>query len=238
MRKDLVPIILSFVAGCATMSGGGGDIAPCPGEEVVKGRIKELSDKFEPVAKACPATKEDNEKGGLIEVTSDAKGQLSARVLWWNGNPATQACLVDGAKKIVLGPLPGPPVSTFWQIGPPPPPIPEQSDAFKSGMAALTSEDTGGESGTAAGAGDLSAAKRSCAQRHLPPDFGADVRIAFAVLPGGKAATVNVLSSNARDGGYEACLQQAIAGQKFPDPHYDGPYPLDLNLHIGPSGKL
>ncbi len=58
------------------------------------------------------------------------------------------------------------------------------------------------------------------------------------VLPGGKPAAANVALSTANDGGFDTCVQQAVSGQRFPDPHFDGPFPMHIRFHVGRIDKL
>lgn len=211
----------ALLGACAT-GAGSGEVAPAPSTEAIKARVKELNDKVAKVTQQCTGAGEADRAGGLFEVSADAGGKLSARGVWWKATPQTEACLLGAINQATISALGGPTVAMVWQVLAPgasqaePPPLPP--DAMSEFSATQ---------------GRLQVEVEACAQRHLPPEFGADVEVAFYLVAGGKVVAPTVISSTAKDGNYETCVRGVVGGGTFPDPHYDGPYPAKLSFHVG-----
>ena len=215
-----------LLGACATGAGSTASIAPFPGEAAVNARVKELNEKATIVG-ACLAGHSET-GGGTFEISADSSGKLSGRTVLWRGAPATETCVLEAIKGASVSPLSGPPVSTLWTFQPtgakaPPPPNLATLDEHE--VATIQAR---------LGATEISA----CAQRHLPPEFGADVAVGFFVFAGGRVAAPNLASSTSSDGDFDFCVMRAVAGTTFPDPHYDGPFPLKLRWHVGKLDKM
>jgi hypothetical protein len=198
-----------------------GLVAPFQGAGVIKARINELNEKAVNV-NTCTAGMSPTDKGGIVEVTADAQGQVRARTIKWEGDPAIEKCLLEGAAKLTLSPLPGPSISTFWQFTSPhaePLPAPDLTMVSENDMHAVQER--------------LTPEVDACAQRNLPPEFPADVEVSFFLYGAGKVAAVNVTYSTAKDGNFEACVQELVTAASFPKPNYGGLFPVKLRFHVG-----
>lgn len=222
----LVPTLL--VAACATTGGGGGkgSSAPFQGMPAVTKRQSEIQD----AAKAsmeCLKVKpgEQPAKGGVFAAVADASGKLSVQAVKWEGPDAMKQCIVDTGNKTTVTPLPGPSVGTLWEFLPPgsnaggPPTVPE---AFKVGMQPLNET--------------LQAAVVACGQKTLGVDFGATIEVAYFVYNDGKAYAPTVISSDAKDGSFDSCVQDVISNTKLPVVQTDRPFPVTGRYKIGVYG--
>lgn len=226
ISRIFVPAALLLAACPAGMGGSGGDIAPFQGQAAHDARLKALNDKYPEIGKACVKTDEDA-KGAIYEATADAQGKVSGRTLIAKGNPEAEKCVLAAIRLLAVGPFAGPPVSTFWQFNPEGAPAPAPAEPGK-----ITSEQMQSVKNR------LDDAVGACAQRHLPQDFPADIEVTFSIFPGGRPGVANIASSTAKDGNYESCVLNLVLGETYPDPHHDGPFPVRLPWHIGPSGKI
>lgn len=217
--------VILVLAGCVT-GGGSSSTRPFQGQAAVEARIKQLNDQSQ-VSAACQRQADKSDRGGYIEVTASAVGKLVVRPLFWRGSPSTLNCIVDAAKKATVPPLPGPPVSTYWEFrlpGEPPLPAPDINKVSTRELKTVREH--------------MLLDVQACALRFLPPEFPADIEVAFYVMPGGKPAVPNVIMSTSNDGGFDTCVLELVGGQTFPDPHYEGPFPLALKFHVGRAAKL
>jgi hypothetical protein len=226
MRKPYVLIPSLLLVGCATTGLGTKATSQWPGEAAVNKRRTDILDASKAAIdclKAKPG--EQPPKGGYFEVTATADGKLSARTISWDGPPEAAQCVVQKAAATTLEPLPGPSVATVWQFLPPgaaSPPAPDPQ-AFESQLAPVQSNAQG--------------EVESCAQRNLPPEFYAEIVVAFFVGPGGKAFAPTVVKSTSNDGNYDVCVQQVIEHTKFPDIAKEIPMPLSLKFAVGLKGS-
>lgn len=227
--KNLLLLSTVLLAACATTSGGGksGSSAPFQGMPAVTKRQSEIQD----AAKAsmeCMRTKpgEQPGKGGVFAVMADAAGKLSVQVIKWDGPDAMKQCIVDAGNKTTVTPLPGPSVGTLWEFLPPgtspsgPPATPE---AFKVGMQPL--------------AATMQDQVVECGRSKLGVDFGATIDVAYFVYNNGKAYVPTVISSDAKDGSFDSCVQDVVANTKYPVVQADRPFGATAHFKIGVYGE-
>ena len=210
---------------CATLLSSSSSSAPFQGAEAVEARIKEIHGKI-PVANECLKDPAAKDVRGIFEVTADAAGKLVGRAMLYQGKPEIERCVVDAINKSTVAPLPGPQVSTFWDFSAAtaPKPTAPDSDFLKTAQMTFSSR--------------IRPEIDGCAQRNLPPDFPADIAIGYSVFPGGKIAGATVIESNAKDGSFDSCVQNAIGGATFQDLKFDGGFPLRVSFHVGLSNKM
>ena len=221
---SLVAVASLGFAGCATLGGGSTSTAAFAGKDALKARTAELTAKAS-IASACSSKEPD--KGGIIEITGDAAGKLTARVALWRGDPAIGKCIADKAALETVTPLAGPPVSTLWMFTPKDAPPPAQPDKSKVDEGTMQASRNKADVGV-----------QACAQRNLPPEFGSTIHISFYVFPGGKPFAANVTDSNAKDGAYESCALEAVLAGDYPDYQFDGPVPVTLSFKTGNGGPI
>lgn len=226
--KNLLLFPTVLLAACATTSGGGkGSSAPFQGMPAVTKRQSEIQDAAKG-AMDCLKVKpgEQPSKGGVFAVTADASGKLTVQPVKWEGTDAMKQCIVDAGSKATVTPLPGPSVGTLWEFLPPgapasgPPTVPE---AYKVGMQPLNET--------------LQNEVATCGQKTLGVDFGATIEVAYFVYTDGKAYAPTVISSDAKDGSFDSCVQNVIANTKLPVVQTDRPFAVTGRYKIGVYGE-
>lgn len=225
--KNLLLLPTVLLAACATTSGGGkGSSAPFQGPSVVQKRQSEIQD----AAKSsmdCMKVKpgEQPGKGGIFAVMADAGGKLSVDAVKWDGPDAMKQCIIDTGNKTAVTPLPGPSVGTLWEFLPPgeqssgPPKTPEE---FKVGMQPL--------------AETMQNQVIECGRSTLGVDFGATIDVSYFVYNNGKAYAPTVISSDAKDGSFDSCVQKVVSETKFPVVQTDRPFGATAHFKIGQYG--
>ncbi|HXU71017.1 MAG TPA: hypothetical protein VN947_16900 [Polyangia bacterium] len=226
--KNLLLLPTVLLAACATTSGGGkGSSAPFQGPSVVQKRQAEIQEAAKG-AMDCLKTKpgEPVAKGGVFAVMADAAGKLSVQPVKWDGPDPMKQCIVDTGTKTTVTPLPGPSVGALWEFLPPgekpagPPPTP---DAFKVGMQPL--------------AETMQNQVIECGRRTLGVDFGATIDIAYYIYTDGKAYAPTVISSDAKDGSFDSCVQDVVAATKMPVVQTEMPFGATSHFKIGVYGE-
>ena len=228
--KNLLLIPTMLLAACATTGGGSkGSSAPFQGQDAVTKRRSEIADAAkapnDECLKSIKAT--DGFHGAMFSVTADAAGKLSIETLRWTGPEAAKACILGQASKLTVTPLPGPSVSSTWEWNPP---APEKAPAvvmppdLETKVQSLQTMSQN--------------AVESCEQQNLPPEMPADISIAFLVDAQGKTHGPTVMSSTAKDGGFDGCVQKVISAMQFPASDVQVPYPVTLRFHVGRLEKL
>ena len=225
--KNLLLLPTMLIAACATTSGGGkGSSAPFQGMPVVQKRQSEIQDAAK-TAMDCMKVKpgESPGKGGTFAAVADAAGKLTVTPIVWNGPEAMKQCIVDAAAKTTVTPLPGPSIGTLWDFVPPgetpEPPRPPEDLGVK--MQPL-SETMQGE-------------VVECGRRILGVDFGATIDVAYYLYNDGKAYAPTVIKSDAKDGSFDACVQDVISNTKFPTLSAKKPFGATAHFKIGVYGE-
>jgi hypothetical protein len=77
-----------------------------------------------------------------------------------------------------------------------------------------------------------------CGQRYLGEGFPADISISVALVADGTVYVPTVVSSTAKDGGFDSCVLEVVAKQKFPAIDVKGPVPATIPFHYGRLEKL
>jgi len=230
--KNLLLIPTMLLAACATTGTGGGSkgsSAPFQGQDAVTKRRGEISDAAKAANDDCLKTikASDGFHGAMFSVTADAAGKLAIETLRWTGPDTAKACILGEASKVTVTPLPGPSVSSTWEWNPPAPekapPVVMPPD-LETKVQSLQTQSQ--------------AAVESCEQQNLPPEMPADISVAFLVDAQGKTHGPTVLSSTAKDGGFDGCVQKVISGMQFPASDVQVPYPVTLRFHVGRLEKL
>lgn len=220
--KRTIPLLISFVlVGCATLKTGGKVIPHFQGAAVLEMRQKEIQAKSAEALKGkCPQPiGQEPDAGGLVELKAEADGKLVARPVIWKGSDTLSSCLVAELNKATVTPLPGPAITSLIGFG-----------TFKPGeqpddralQRAISDQEARVKEAMATTCGAL-----------LPPEFPADIKVAFYIFPGGKVGGLNIVESSAKDGAFEACVAKSLSETKFPDPHFDGPYATQVSYHFG-----
>lgn len=227
--KNLLLFPMMLLAACATTgSGGKGSTAPFQGPDVVAKRRNEIADAAKSAGDCVKMKKEEAASfhGGMFVVTADSQGKLTAEPIKWDGPDTAKQCIVAAASKTTVTPLAGPPVSAVWQWNAPgeQPAAPQPPKDLEEKVQSLQ--------GTAQTEVD------ACAQQNLPPDFPADIEVAFLVDAGGKVYGPTVIKSTAKDGGFDTCVQNVVGKIKFPQENVQQPYPVTLRFHEGRLEKL
>jgi len=228
--KNLLLIPTMLLAACATTGGGGskGSTAPFQGQDAVTKRRSEISDAAKTANDDCLKSMKvtDGFHGAMFSVTADAAGKLSIETLRWTGPEAAKQCIVGESSKVTVTPLPGPSVSSTWEWNPPgekAPAVVMPPDLETKVQSLQTQSQVQVE---------------SCEQQNLPPEMPADISVAFLVDAQGKTHGPTVLSSTAKDGGFDGCVQKVISGMQFPASDVQVPYPVTLRFHVGRLEKL
>jgi hypothetical protein len=221
MRRQ-IPLLIAFgLVGCATLKTGSKATSYFQGAAALDMRQKEIQAKAaEGLKGKCPLpVGQPPDPGGLLEVTAETDGKLSARPMIWKGSDATSSCLTAEISKITITPLPGPPVTNLIQFG-----------TYTSGTQP---DDIGLQKRVADQEGRLKEAMNTICGSLLPPEFGVDIKAAFYIFPGGKVGGLNIIESTAKDGNFEACVAKQLKETKFPDTNFDGPYATQVSYHFG-----
>jgi hypothetical protein len=225
--KNLLLLPTMLLAACATTGGGGkGSSAPFQGPSAVQKRQAEISDAAKS-AMDCMKVKKGEEpgKGGVFAVVADASGKLNVEAIKWDGPDTMKQCIVDAGNKTTVTPLPGPSVGTLWEFLPPgeqsagPPKTPEE---FKTGMQPL--------------AETMQNQVIECGKSTLGVDFGATIDVAYYVYNTGKAYAPTVISSDAKDGTFDSCVQKVVADTKYPVVQTNRPFGATAHFKIGVYG--
>jgi hypothetical protein len=229
--KNLLLVPTMLLAACATTGGSGskGSSAPFQGVDAVTKRRAEIADAAKMPTDECLKMKKDEVasfKGGTFVVTADAGGKLTVEPLRWTGPEAAKSCIVASAAKVTVTPLPGPPVSSTWEWAATgekatTPVVPKDLETRVQSIQANTQVQV-----------------EACEQQNLPPEMPADISVAFLVDPAGKTHGPTVISSTAKDGGFDACVQNVIRGIQFPQASVPEAYPVTLRFHVGRADKL
>ncbi len=221
--QHLAPTLL--LAACATTGGGKGSTAPFQGPDAVTKRRNEIGDAAK-TAMECMKVKpgEPAGKGGIFAVTADATGKLTVQPIKWDGPEPMKQCIVDAAAKSSITPLAGPSVGTLWEFLPPgetpqPPKVPEE---LKVKMQPL--QET------------MQQQVIDCGARYLGVDFGATIDVAYYLYNNGQAYAPTVISSDAKDGGFDSCVQDVIKNTKFPTLSVEKPFGTTAHFKIGQYG--
>jgi hypothetical protein len=220
----LLPTVL--LSACATMGGSKGSVAPAPGPDVVEKRRNEVSEAAK-AAMDCMKVKagEQPGKGGVFAAEADANGKLTITPITWDGPEPMKQCIVDAGNKTTVSALPGPSVGTMWEfVAPGEKSEPSKAPAdFGEKMQSLTET--------------MNSAAVDCEQRFLGPDFAATVEVTYYVYNNGKAYAPTIVSSDVKDGGFEACLQQIVRETKFPVVAAAKPFPTTFRFKVGLYGS-
>jgi hypothetical protein len=225
--KKLLLLPTMLLAACATTSGGGkSSSAPFQGQSVVTKRQAEIQDAAKN-SMECMKVKagEQPGKGGIFAVMADAAGKLTVEAVKWDGPDAMKQCIIAAGAKATVTPLPGPSVGTLWEFLPPseqaggPPKTP---DEFKTGMQPL--------------AETMQNQVVECGRSTLGVDFGATIDVAYFVYNNGKAYVPTVISSDAKDGAFDSCVQDVVAKTKYPVVETDKPFGATAHFKIGQYG--
>jgi hypothetical protein len=224
MRKPYLLIPCLMLVGCATTGSAGKSKPQFPGEAAVTKRRTEILDASKAVGDCFKTKPGEPTPRGYFEVTAAADGKLSARTISWNGPPEAAQCVMQKAAATTLTPLPGPAVGNIWQFLRPgeSPPTPD-SQSLETKMQPIQA--------------NAQTEVEACAQRNLPPEFFAEILVAFFVGPGGKAYAPTVMNSTSNDGNYDTCVLEVIGHTKFPDVVQDMPLPLSLRFSVGIKGS-
>jgi hypothetical protein len=228
-KHNLLLSTLLFSA-CATTGGTGSksSSAPFQGLDVVQKRRAEITDAAK-AANDCVKMKKEEAasfKGGMFNVTADAAGKLTVEPMRWEGPADAKACIVQKGNTTTITPLAGPSISSQWEWNAPgeKPPAPQVPKDLETRVQSLQAE--------------AGAQVEACEQQNLPPDFPADIDVAFLVDPSGKVWGPTVIKSTAKDGGFDGCVQGVISKIKFPQEEVQAPYPVTLHFHVGRLEKL
>jgi hypothetical protein len=227
--KTLLLVPTMLMAACATTggAGGGGKVAPFPGQAAVEKRRAELDDAAKG-AMECLKVKpgEQPAKGGVFAVVADATGKVKVDAIKFDGPDAVKQCIVDTGNKTTVSAMPGPNVGTLWEFLPPgeKPTPPKTPDDFGVKMQPL--------------AETMQAQVVECGRRHLGVDFGATIDVAYYLYNNGQAYAPTVLKSDAKDGSFEACVQDVILTTKFPTESVDKPFGATAHFKIGVYGDV
>jgi hypothetical protein len=229
--KKLLLVPTMLLGACATTGGGGGSkgsTAPFQGLDVVQKRRNEIIDAGK-VATDCLKVKPEEKtafKGGMFSVTAEASGKLSVEPIRWEGPDTAKQCIVAAAAKTTVTPLPGPSVSATWEWNAPgeKPKTPTPPGDLENRVSSLQMN-----AGTEVDA---------CAQQNLPPDFPAEIDVAFLVDPSGKVYGPTVIKSTSKDGGFDSCVQNVVGKSKFPQENVEAPYPVTFHFRVGRLEKL
>jgi hypothetical protein len=229
--KNLLLIPTLLLAACATTgSSSKGSSAPFQGADAVTKRRTEITDAAKAANEECMKLKKDEQAsfhGALFNVTADAAGKLTIESLRWTGPETIKTCILGESAKVTVTPLAGPPVSSTWEWNPPagekapevkvPPDLETKVQSLQTQSQAQV---------------------ESCEQQNLPPEMPADISIAFLVDATGKTHGPTVLTSTAKDGGFDTCVQDVIRKMQFPSADVQVPYPVTLRFHVGRLEKL
>ena len=225
--KNLLLIPALLVSACATTgsTGSKSSSAPFQGTEVLNKRRAEIDDAAK-AAMDCMKVKpgEQPGKGGVFAVMADAAGKLKVDALKWDGPDAVKQCIIDAAGKAPITALPGPTVGNLWEFtAPGEKPEPAKApDDFAVKMQPLRET--------------MQAEVVECGTRNLGLDFGATVDIAFVLYNDGKAYVPTIISSDAKDGAFDSCVQDVVSHTKFPQVTVAKPFPSTMHFKIGVYG--
>jgi hypothetical protein len=229
--KNLLLIPTMLLAACATTGGGSskGSSAPFQGADAVTKRRGEIADAAKAANDDCLKTMKatDGFHGAMFVVTADAAGKLSIEPVRWTGPDAAKQCILGESSKVTVTPLPGPSVSSTWEWNPPAPEKAPQVVMPPDLETKVQSLQTQSQ-----------VQVEACEQQNLPPEMPADISIAFLVDAQGKTHGPTVLSSTAKDGGFDSCVQGVITKMQFPASDVQVPYPVTLRFHVGRLEKL
>ena len=225
----VVPMML--LAGCATTGGSSSKSsgAPFQGADAVLKRRAEISDAAKTANDDCMKMKKDEAAsfhGATFVVTADAAGKLTIVPLRWTGPETIKQCIVASSSKITVTPLPGPSVSSTWEWNPPgekAPPVVMPKD-LETRVQSLQAQ--------------AQLLVETCEQQNLPPEFPADIQVAFVVDAAGKIYGATVIKSTSKDGGFDSCVQGAIGKMQFPTEDVQTAYPVTFNFHVGRLERL
>jgi hypothetical protein len=222
----LVPVLL--IAACATTGGGSkGSNAPFQGADAVTKRRTEVTDAARAASDCVKVKKGDTSfKGGVFMATADASGKLTVEAMKWEGPDEAKQCILAAGNKATVTPLPGPSVSSTWEW---------MAEGQKQAAPVVPSDMETKVQSLQAEAG---ASVEACAQQNLPPDFPADIEVAFFVDAAGQVHGPTVVKSTSKDGGFDGCVQGVIAKTKFPQEKVDTAYPMTMHFHVGRLEKL
>ncbi|MCU1280062.1 MAG: hypothetical protein JWM53_3608 [bacterium] len=220
----LVPTLM--LAACATTgSSSKSSSAPFQGADKLAKRRAEIGDAAK-TSMDCMKVKpgEQPGKGGVFAVMADAAGKLTVSAIKWDGSEAMKQCIVDAGSKATVTPLPGPSVGTLWDFVPPG----EKSDAPKPPEDLAVKMQPLSQT--------MQAEVVECGTRNLGLDFGATIDVAYFLYNDGKAYAPTVISSDAKDGAFESCVQDVISHTKFPVVTVTKPFGLTAHFKIGVYG--
>lgn len=219
--KRTIPLLVSLaLVGCATLKTGGKVAPHFQGATVLDMRQKEIQAKaMEALKGKCPQPIGTQDPGGLIELKADAEGKITARTMIWKGSDEFAKCLTTELSKGTLSPLSGPAITTLTGFG-----------AYKPGEQP---NDRNVQKQLFEHEGRLKETATATCGNLLPPEFPADIKIAFYIFPGGKVGGLNITESNAKDGPFEVCVAKLISESKFPDTGFDGAYAAEYSQHFG-----
>jgi hypothetical protein len=221
-----LPVFPLLASACATTSGGSkGSSAPFQGVDAVTKRRTEIANAGQG-AMDCMKAKpgEPTAKGGIFAVTADAAGKLKAETIKFDGPDGAKQCILDSATKATITPLAGPSVGTLWEFVAPG----EKSEPGKAPEDLATKMQPLSET--------MQTQVIQCGQRFLGVDFGATVDVAYFLYNNGQAYVPTVIASDAKDGSFEACVQEVVANTKFPIVNVDKPFGATAHFKIGQYG--
>lgn len=225
--KNLLLLPMMLMAACATTSGGGkGSSAPFQGMPVVQKRQSEIQDAAK-TAMDCMKVKpgESPGKGGTFAVVADAAGKLTITPIVWDGPEPMKQCIVDAGAKTTVTPLPGPSVGTLWDFVPPgekteAPKVPDDWGVKMQPLAETMQNEV-----------------IECGRRFLGVDFGATVDVAYYVYNDGKGYAPTIISSDAKDGSFDSCVQEMVSHTSFPKVAAARPFGTTSHFKIGQYGE-
>ncbi len=229
--KTLLLVPTMLLAACATTGGSSskGANAPFQGSDVVEKRRVEISDAAKAANDTCMKMTKDqlaSFKGATFVVTADSAGKLAITPLRWNGPDPVKQCIVGAAAKTTVTPLPGPSVSSTWEWNAP----------GEKAPAVVVPKDL--ETRVQSLQAQSQVQVEACEQQNLPPEMPADISVAFIVDAAGKVYGPTVISSTAKDGGFDSCVQNVISKIQFPQEDVPAAYPLTLRFHVGRLDKI
>lgn len=227
MKKQTQLLLLPFAlaTACATMAGSKtGSSAPFQGADKVTKRRTEIANAGSAAIQCMKAKSDSPVKGGVFAVVADASGKLKIDTLKWDGPDAIKQCIVDSAGKATISALPGPSVGTLWEFSPPG----DKSDAPKAPDDLAVKMQPLSQT--------MQAAVVQCGQSILGVDFGATIEVSYFLYNDGHAYAPTVISSDAKDGSFDSCVQDVITKTPFPALSVDKPFGTTSRFKIGQYG--
>jgi hypothetical protein len=228
MRKYLLLTPTLVFCACATTgsTGSKGSSAPFQGVDAVQKRRVEISDAASKVMD-CMKVKagEQPAQGGIFAASADASGKLTITPIKWPGSDAMKQCIIDKGQAVQLTALPGPSVGTLWEFLRPGEKSEAQNPPEELRVKMQPLQET------------MQTQVIDCGQRFLGVDFGATIEIAYYLYNNGQAYAPTVVSSDAKDGSFDSCVQDVVARTKYPTVDVAKPFGTTAHFKIGQYGQ-